>query len=134
MSETRAAVVKKLAYEAGFDIVGIATVELPAHLDLFPAWIARGYAGEMDYLTTQLERRRDVRKAFPWARSLVVVGLQYDTDQPYSTDAPADRGWISRYAWGDDYHDVMTRMLDRLAENVETRLGPMRSRRYIYWQ
>jgi len=131
MTESRSEIVKTLAREAGFDIVGIAPVDRPDHLDFFPGWVERGYSGEMGYLASQVDRRSDVRTAFPWARALVVVGLQYDTDEPYSTDAPEDRGWVSRYAWGDDYHDVMTKMLDQLAERVEDRLGPMRSRRYV---
>ncbi len=131
MTASRSEAVKKLALEAGFDIVGIAPVDRPDHLEFFPGWVERGYAGEMGYLANQVDRRADVRTAFSWARSLVVVGLQYDTAQPYSIDAPDDRGWVSRYAWGDDYHDVMTKMLDRLAEQIEERLGPMRSRRYV---
>ena len=131
MTESQSEIVKRLAREAGFDIVGIAPVDRPDHLDFFPGWVEQGYAGEMRYLANQVDRRADVRTAFPWARSLVVVGLQYDTAQPYSTDVPKDRGWVSRYAWGDDYHDVMTKMLDQLAERIEARLGPMRSRRYV---
>ena len=50
------------------------------------AWIARGHAGEMTYLTDQAERRSDLRVAFPWARSVLAVGLQYDTPHPYSTE------------------------------------------------
>ncbi|MDX1384654.1 MAG: QueG-associated DUF1730 domain-containing protein, partial [Thermoanaerobaculia bacterium] len=67
------------------------------------------YAVGVDW--SQVEKRRDARAAFPWARSVLSVGLQYDSDTPYSTDAPPERGWISRYAWGDDYHEVMGRML-----------------------
>jgi len=70
----------------------------------------------MAYLTGQVEKRSDLRTAFPWARSVICVGLQYDTPHPYSTDAPPGRGWISRYAWGDDYHDVMKVMLERAVE------------------
>jgi epoxyqueuosine reductase len=84
----------------------------------------------MAYLTTQRERRSDLRAAFPWARSVVSVGLQYDTDAPYSTASPPDRGWIARYAWGDDYHDVMKAMLERLAESLAESLGPLQSRVY----
>lgn len=130
MTDRPAEIVKRLAREVGFDIGGIAPVDRPDHLDFFSGWVERGYAGEMGYLTSQVDRRSDLLAAFPWARSLVVVGLQYDTAQPYSINTPDDRGWVSRYAWGDDYHDVMTKMLDRLAERVGALLGPMRSRRY----
>src|SRR5262245_24661102 len=105
--------VKVFAHEAGFDIVGIASTEATRELACFAEWIARGYAGEMSYLSAQVERRSDARTAFPWARSVVAVALQYDTPHPYSVDVDED-AWVSRYAWGDDYHEVMGAMLDRL--------------------
>ena len=105
---------QQLALEAGFDLAGVAGADAPAELRFFAEWVGRGHAGEMRYLTEQVERRANLRAAFPWARSVLCVGLQYDTPAPYSTDAPPDRGWISRYAWGDDYHDVMSAMLARL--------------------
>ncbi len=123
--------VKALARETGFDLVGIAAPESPPHLDFFADWVARGYAGAMAYLTGQVAKRSDLRSAFPWARSLVCVGVQYDTPNPYSTEAPGDRGWIARYAWGNDYHDVLAALLDRLAARIEEDLGAFRSRRYV---
>jgi epoxyqueuosine reductase len=122
--------VKALAVEVGFDLAGIAAAEPPPRLDFFADWLTRGYAGEMAYLTSQLARRRDLRAAFPWARSIVCVALQYDTPHPYSTEASGASGWISRYAWGDDYHDVLTALLDRLSARIEAESGPFRSRRY----
>jgi epoxyqueuosine reductase len=122
--------VKTAALEVGFDLVGVARPEAPAELDFFASWVARGHAGEMTYLASQVEKRSDLRVAFPWARSIVCVALQYDTPAPYSNAAPDDRGWIARYAWGDDYHDVMTALLDRLAARLTEALGPFRSRRY----
>src|SRR5687768_8016280 len=85
----------------------------------------------MAYLTSQREKRSDLRVAFPWARSVLSVGLQYDTPAPYSTETPRDRGWIARYAWGDDYHDVMKAMLERLRAALAAELGPMESRVYV---
>jgi epoxyqueuosine reductase len=126
-----AARVKGLAVEAGFDLVGIASADAPRELAFFGEWVARGYAGEMAYLATQVQRRSDARAAFPWARSLVCVGLQYDTAHPYSTQAPRDRGWISRYAWGDDYHDVMKAMLERLVRALRAEAGPVQARTYV---
>jgi epoxyqueuosine reductase len=126
-----AARAKALAREAGFDLAGIARPEAPPALAFFPEWIARGHAAELAYLTGQVDRRSDLRRAFPWARSLVCVGLQYDAPAPYSTDAPAERGWISRYAWGDDYHDVMKALLDRLVEALRREAGPFEARVYV---
>jgi len=129
--ERRAREAHRLAIEAGFDLAGVAAAGAASRLDFFPEWVSRGYAGEMRYLTDQVERRRDLRTAFPWARSVLAVGLQYDTDAPRSTEAPRERGWISRYAWGDDYHDVMRRMLRALEARLAEALGPLRSRSYV---
>jgi epoxyqueuosine reductase len=123
--------VKALAREAGFDLVGLARADAPRELSAFARWVAAGHAGEMAYLTGQVERRSDLRAALPWARSVVCVGLQYDTPQPYSTEVPPERGWIARYAWGDDYHDVLKAMLERLGERLAQEAGPLRARAYV---
>jgi epoxyqueuosine reductase len=129
--ETLAHRAKTLAHEAGFDMAGIASADAPPELAAFADWVARGHAGEMAYLTGQVAKRSDLRVAFPWARSVIAVGLQYDTPHPYSTDASADRGWIARYAWGDDYHDVMKAMLNRLVERLHAEAGPFTARTYV---
>jgi epoxyqueuosine reductase len=123
--------VKTLAQEAGFGLAGIARAEAPEALRFFREWLAKGYAGELGYLTSQAERRADVRSAFPWARSVIVVGAPYDTPHPYSHEAPPGRGWISRYAWGDDYHDVVKRRLDALAERIRASLGAGQIKTYV---
>lgn len=131
-AEARAGRVRALAREAGFDLVGVAPVDPPPALAFFPEWIARGHAGSMGYLTDQVDRRRDLRVAFPWARAVVSAGVQYDApDQPYSTDAPAGRGWIARYAWGDDYHDVLRARLEALRAALVTEWGAFESRAYV---
>jgi epoxyqueuosine reductase len=122
---------KELALAVGFDLAGIARADAPEELRHFASWVGRGYAGEMGYLTDQVERRSALTSAFPWARSVLCVGLQYDTPEPYSTGAPADRGWISRYAWGDDYHEVMGAMLARVAERLRAVAGEFVSRAYV---
>jgi epoxyqueuosine reductase len=126
-----AARAKAIALEAGFDLVGIARADALPGLAFFAEWVRRGYAGEMSYLTSQVEKRSDLRAAFPWARSVLCVGLQYDTPHPYSTSTPADRGWISRYAWGDDYHDVVGAMLGRVLERLRAEAGPFEARAYV---
>ncbi len=122
---------KALALEAGFDLFGIARADTPPELAFFAEWVSRGHAGEMAYLTSQVAKRSDLLAAFPWARSVLCVGLQYDTPRPYSTAASASRGWISRYAWGDDYHDVMKAMLDRVVERLRAEAGPFEARAYV---
>ena len=118
----------------GFDLCGVAPVDARGpssnhspqgseELARLPEWLARGYAGEMNYLNDP--RRGDPARILDGARSLVVVALNYNTAYPYSTDvlpdavrasrtADAPRGWISRYAWGDDYHEVLGEKLEAL--------------------
>ena len=123
--------VKRHATSAGFDEVKVAGASAPQVLENFKLWIAEGRAGSMDYLTTQADKRSDVIKAFPWARSVIVCALQYDTPHPYSTDTPPGSAWIARYAWGDDYHDVVRARLEVLRASLTTSLGPFESRAYV---
>jgi epoxyqueuosine reductase len=112
------AAVTRAATDAGFNLVGFAPVEDAPELEYFPRWIAQGHAGEMRYLEARDEqgrlKRASLAHAAPWARSVVVCAINYNTAQPYSTQASDDKGhgWISRYAWGQqDYHDsVMLRL------------------------
>jgi epoxyqueuosine reductase len=126
-----------LARAAGFDLCGIApAAEFPelAHLD---DWLERGHAGEMRYLRDA--RRRAPADAMPGARSVIVCALNYNTALPSSTDAarPAEfvrgpRGWISRYAWGDDYHLVMGEKLAALIGNLRAEFRePFEARAYV---
>ena len=116
-------VVTQAATEAGFDIVGVAPVEDSPELEYFSRWIAEGHAGEMKYMEARDDegrlKRASLANAAPWARSVVVCAINYNSAKPYSTDgqnqSPENKrhGWISRYAWGEqDYHDsVMPRLL-----------------------
>ena len=105
--------IKRLASEAGFDLAGIAGVADTAEHRFFPQWIADGRAGEMKYLEARNEsgqlKRASLSNAAPWARSVVVCALNYNTDEPYSTHVgTTTQGWISRYAWSQrDYHEVV---------------------------
>ena len=116
--------VKQAALTAGFELAGIAPVDEFAELKRFPDWVAAGHAGEMKYLEARNQagelRRASLKSAFPWARSVIVCAINYNTPHPYSTQVnKAGHGWISRYAWSrEDYHDSV---LGRLRE-VESRL------------
>lgn len=109
--------VKQLARECGFELVGVAAAQPHADFARYADWVTRGLAGEMAYLTDRRgDLRRDPRSLLPEARSIICVGKLYNTPQPYSTAFDADGlGWISRYAWGDDYHDILRRDLAKLA-------------------
>jgi epoxyqueuosine reductase len=113
---------KQAALDAGFDLLGIAPVRDFPELDHFPKWIADGHAGEMKYMEARDEtgrlKRASLRSAVPWARSVIVCAMNYNTAQPYSTQlSDPQRGWISRYAWSrDDYHEAVLRRL-RIVES-----------------
>ena len=104
------------ARELGFDACGIAPAADLPELAFFAEWLTRGYGGSMAYLARSAERRADVRRVLPSARSVIVVAVVYNTDRPYSTECedPA-RAHIARYAWGDDYHEVIGSRLEALA-------------------
>ena len=107
--------VKARALELGFDLCGIAPAADHPELRFYREWIARGYAGEMAYLERTAERRADARQVVPSAQTVIVTGTLYNTDRPYSIEC-ADRGraQIARYAWGDDYHDVIGGRMEAL--------------------
>ena len=108
--------IKNQALSLGFDLVGISPAESHyGEADLFEQWLGRGYAGEMNYLERGLSKRKEVERVLPGARSIVSCAVNYNTENPRSTEASGG-GWISRYAWGDDYHDVMGKMLGELAD------------------
>jgi epoxyqueuosine reductase len=114
------------AYAAGFDLCGVAPVsadELFPELGRLPEWLARGYDGEMKYLRDP--RRADPGSVLKGARSLIVVAMNYNaaprsSDLPESAEQGSPRGWISRYAWGDDYHQVIQTKLHALTAEMQT--------------
>ncbi|MCL4851100.1 MAG: tRNA epoxyqueuosine(34) reductase QueG [Bryobacteraceae bacterium] len=113
--------VKRLARGCGFQLAGIAPVEPVREAGFFLDWAARGLAGAMSYLTDRrAEIRHSARSLLASARSVICVGKLYNAPLPYSTrfDEP-ERAWISRYAWGDDYHEVLRRGLTQLLERLK---------------
>jgi epoxyqueuosine reductase len=110
-----ARVVKAEAAAIGFDLCGIASVQNHRELTFLQEWLARGYAGEMQYLHRTAERRADVRAVMPSAQSVISLGVVYNTDRPYSNQQnDPGRAAIARYAWGDDYHPVIEGRLAKL--------------------
>lgn len=111
------ALVKQAAADAGFDAAGVAPVRDFPELSRFPEWVAAGRAGEMRYMEARDEagslKRASLRSEVPWARSVVVCAINYNTAEAYSTEVrDPERGWISRYAWSrEDYHEAVMRRL-----------------------
>ena len=114
------AIVKRAAEAAGFDLAGVAPAADAAELKHFPEWIAAGHAGEMKYLEARDDhgelKRASLTRVAPWAKSVIVCAINYNTDHPYSTQVhDPSRGWISRYAWSrEDYHEAVLRRLKQV--------------------
>ena len=133
---------RERARAIGFDLCGVAPAAEFEELRHFPEWLARGYAGEMQYLHDP--RRKNLREAFSGIRSVIVCAMNYNSVEPHSTNfsttrangpsatanSPAldssdsPRAWISRYAWGSDYHEVLKPRLEELIAWMRAEFGP----------
>jgi epoxyqueuosine reductase len=124
--------IKAQARELGFDLCGIAPAEGFPELTFLSEWLRRGYAGTMTWMNRTAKVRADARNIVSGARSVIVTGTLYNTDRPYSGDLPADAAQIARYAWGEDYHEVIGRRLQALlAWMRETSAEPFDARAYV---
>jgi len=117
-------IIKRAARDAGFDLCGIASAADHRELNYFPVWIASGHAGEMKYMESRDDqgqlKRASLARVAPWARSVIVCAINYNTAQPYSTHVKDPvRGWISRYAWSqEDYHEAVLRRLKQVERAI----------------
>jgi epoxyqueuosine reductase len=110
--------IKQKSADIGFHKTGIvraaALAEEEKHLR---EWLAENYHGEMRWMEREPEKRADPERLFPGAKSIVVVALNYFTPHEHAEDP--SRGKVSRYAWGDDYHDVLKEKLRELLAFVK---------------
>jgi epoxyqueuosine reductase len=105
---------KREARRLGFDLVGAAPAVVPADWDRFRQWLDDGFAGDMAYLAARRDAYRHPNRLLDGAKSLVMLGVNYRTVEPV---APGPgQGRVSRYAWGNDYHDLIRPRLHRLAD------------------
>lgn len=96
----------RLAQELGFDLCRVARCAPPPHREAFASWIDDGGHGEMEYMRRGAEKRSDPQLVLPGAQSVVVLAMNY-----FQGDAPNE---VARYAWGDDYHDVIAPKLRKI--------------------
>jgi epoxyqueuosine reductase len=147
------ATVKERALEVGFDLAGVAPLSVWKDLEFARAWVERGFGGEMRYL--QNPKRDDPRHILPSAKSVVCVGLVYNAPLPYSIEesqkskvegqktevrsqdsgisstTTGPRAWISRYAWGRDYHAILRAKLEELRAAIEALAPGVETRVYV---
>jgi epoxyqueuosine reductase len=107
------------AQTLGFDSCKIARLAPPAHSGEFRSWLREGGAGEMQWMERGAEKRCDPQQILPGACSIIVVALNYWQG---ADAAPRTPGRIARYAWGDDYHELMLAKLEELSAFL-TELG-----------
>jgi epoxyqueuosine reductase len=151
------AALKRRALEIGFDLVGIAPITPGNDLEFARAWAERGYAGQMRYLLNP--KRFDPCAVLPRVKSVICVGLMYDTPFPLSTEVGSGqkaearsqksefrrqneghvpgiadgtpRAWVSRYAWGRDYHEIVRRKLEQLRASIGALAPGVETRVYV---
>lgn len=117
--------IERVARDAGVVRLGASDVD-DAHAALFEQWIARGHHASMHYLAKNAAIRANPRERYPWARSVVVILVPYSPSRPEAAEGALSHH-IARYALGDDYHDV----LDRILREVEGALPGVKTWRYV---
>ncbi len=119
MANTLTERIQHRAHELGFELVGITPAEQSQTIQRYRKWIDNGYAGEMGYLERHLPLKEDTRQLLQEAKSVISLAMNYYTkDPPDNLVKDPSRGQISRYAWGDDYHDIIRERLLELVEYI----------------
>lgn len=113
--------IKEKAFELGFCKVGIVpAAELADEAERLREWLGAGRHGEMRWMEREPEKRADPRILFPGARTVIALAMNYFTPHEHGEDTAA--GKISRYAWGDDYHDLMRERLNALLDWIKAQV------------
>ena len=105
---------REKASSLGFDLFGVVPVSRSETIEIYRAWLKKGYAGTMEYLERHSELKEDPRNLLPQTLSLVALGCNYNTGNPSPETEDPSLARISRYAWGDDYHEIIHSKLKNL--------------------
>lgn len=107
----------------GFDLIGIVPVKPSEYKTQLNDWLTGGMAGEMEWIRRGQEKREDPKKVFPQAKSIIMVGVNYFTrDIPPDLLNDPSRGIIARYAWFDDYHQLVKSKLEAYLDEISVSL------------
>jgi epoxyqueuosine reductase len=110
--------------ELGFDLLGLAPAAPPTHGAAFTAWLAQGYHGQMKYMARQASQRLDPQAVLPGAKAIIAVAASYYTgDWLDGGGSDPSRGRIARYAWGQDYHQMLQPRLEALLAFLQAEAG-----------
>jgi epoxyqueuosine reductase len=113
-----AADVKQKARELGFDLVGIAPADPSIYREYVAQWLESGAAGEMDYLQERYEKHTDPTIYLEGAKTVICVAMSYYVPLAASRSEDASNGKIARYALGGDYHTLIKKKLEALADYI----------------
>ncbi|MDE2220523.1 MAG: tRNA epoxyqueuosine(34) reductase QueG [Gammaproteobacteria bacterium] len=122
------------AGELGFARIGVAGIDLAADERRFDAWLAAGRHGEMGYMARHGAKRSRPAELLPGTLRVISARMDYwpsDARSPGAVLGDGAVGYVSRYALGRDYHRLMRKALQRLADYLATLLGPHGHRVYV---
>jgi len=127
--KTVSVLIKEKAFEFGFDICGIAPSRpLEERKNILQSWCNEGMNAGMNYLSRDIDKRTDPRSLVPDARSLIVTGLNYYTDKKQKKPGVPV---LSRYAYGESYHTVIERKLDKLFSYIRNLIPGTEGRLFV---
>jgi epoxyqueuosine reductase len=129
-SRTLTSLVKEKARELGFSRIGIARAQrLDEEGARLQKWLTKGYHASMAWMGRDPEKRSDVRAIVPNAKSVISVATNYFAPASHSTDP--QKAKISRYAWGDDYHVVLTPRIQELVRCIKLERPDLNAACYV---
>ncbi|MBM4076128.1 MAG: DUF1730 domain-containing protein, partial [Planctomycetes bacterium] len=119
--------VKLAAKRIGFDLVGIAPAASPPGFPRLDEWLKRGFAGEMSYLPRRRAAYEHPEHVMPDVRSVIMLGINYRTDEPAQIDV--NQGRVARYAWNEcDYHDLLRDWMREFSDYLHQSVPGCRTR------
>ncbi len=120
--------IKEAAAQLGFDFCGIAkATELTEDARRLETWLAKGYHGEMHYMENYFAERTDPRVLVPGAKSVITFLKNYYPGATQATGLPQ----IAKYAYGEDYHEVIRQQLFELLDSMRQMIGPIEGRGFV---
>lgn len=124
--------IKTEALKMGFDFCGIAPAkELTEDAKRLEKWLAKGFHGDMDYMKKNFDLRIDPRKLVPGAKSVITFLKNYYPNEAAFQMAEKQDTKIAKYAWGEDYHEVIRNQLHALLEIYRKKIGPIEGRGFV---
>ena len=121
-------IIKNIAANAGFDYCGIAKAQvLDEDAKRLESWLNKGMQGSMQYMENHFDMRIDPSKLVPGAKSVITFLLNYFPAQQQSADAPK----ISKYAFGNDYHEVIRKKLKLFLLQINEQIGEVHGRGFV---